>query len=278
MKTGPGSRRGGGPRLDSDEWAVLLDIYLRNRGTPVGVSHPELRDASKHLSLRAQERGRAREGAVLRSSHGLARRLTVLRAIERGDAARAPREARLTWDRFAKDPEACAAAAAAIRLGLPEAEGERNRPSRGPAPFVGQYMVEQVDGAANVYVMALGGSLVTGRGRGAGKPYLKIGRSMDSRRREDELNQAFPPGLGLRWKCLFTRTFSSGQAAHEVEQSVLTALAGRGACIGGEFLRCTPSEVSRLIRAEARRLGHKCLPAAAGDAREGEQGASRVPE
>ncbi|MGZ8284168.1 MAG: GIY-YIG nuclease family protein [Allosphingosinicella sp.] len=126
--------------------------------------------------------------------------------------------------------------------------------------------------------MALGGSLVTGRGRGAGKPYLKIGRSMDSRRREDELNQAFPPGLGLRWKCLFTRTFSSGQAAHEVEQSVLTALAGRGACIGGEFLRCTPSEVSRLIRAEARRLGHKCLPAAAGDAREGEQGASRVPE
>jgi len=109
-----GSNRGGGPRLDAADWTVLLDIYLRHRGEPIGENHPELVAASELLSLRASERGRPRPGANLRSTHGLARRLTVLRAIERGDEGDAPREALGVWRRFAKNPVACEAEAQRI--------------------------------------------------------------------------------------------------------------------------------------------------------------------
>jgi len=274
-KAGPGSRRGGGPRLDSDEWAVLLDIYLRHRGAPLGVTHPELQAASRHLSLRARGKGRAREGAELRSAHGLARRLTVLRAIERGDTVGAPREAVLTWQRYGADPQGCADFVASFGWWRSNEPVGSPRPSRGPTPFAGQYVVEQHEGAATVYVMMLRGALLARKKNYLLKPFVKIGRSSDPVRREGELNFAFPPGLGLSWVCIFQQSFPSGDMAHEAEQSVLAGLADLGLCIGGEFVRCSPEEVVRAVKSETKRLERKSLPATACDASKAADGASR---
>lgn len=74
---GPGSSRGGGPRLDVAEWIVLLDIYQRSGGAVIGLRHPELIDASRILSTYAAVRGGARGESSLRSPDGLARRLAI---------------------------------------------------------------------------------------------------------------------------------------------------------------------------------------------------------
>lgn len=93
-----GPWRGGGPWLNTAEWALLLDIYPRNRGKAIGSAHPELRAASELLPLRVSKRGQASVGTVLRSPHGLARRITVLRALDRGDLIRGPRHGRCASD------------------------------------------------------------------------------------------------------------------------------------------------------------------------------------
>lgn len=252
----PGSRRGGGPRLDAADWIVLLDIYLRHRGRPIGTSHPDVQYASRLLSSRAEARGRAREGAVLRSGHGLVRRLTVLRALDRGHTAGAPVEARRAWERFSASPANCAAAAASIARSFDHSSDDLSlpQPSRGPIPFTGQYLVDQCDGLTKVYVMELAGPSITKIDEAAAASpdrYMKIGRSNDVRRRESELNEGFPPGLGLRWRCIFTRQFATGAEAHAVEQTILSRLAEFGKTIGGEFAKLAPREITALVEEES---------------------------
>ena len=61
---------------------------------------------SAQLGTVAAQRGAARRGTRLRSPAGLRRRLTVLRALERGEGARAPVEAAAAWARYSNDPAA----------------------------------------------------------------------------------------------------------------------------------------------------------------------------
>ena len=242
----PGSNRGGGPRLDASDWVILLDIFLRNKGEPIGESHHELVAASELLSRRAGERGRPRPGANLRSTHGLARRMTVLRSLERGDERALPREAVLVWRRYASDPAGCSSEAMRISGSTLRGGLTSQSPSRGPAPFAGTYFVEQECGPSSVYLMELRGRLPNGL-RGGKLAFLKVGRSSHVGRREAELNAGFPPGLGLLWTCIFSRSLPDAQLAHDVEQAVLGELTQVGATIGGEFLRHPSEEVRKLI-------------------------------
>jgi hypothetical protein len=249
-----GSRRGGGPRLSAEEWIVLLDIHLRHRSVP-GGSTAAIEEVVGLLASLASRRGKARHGAQLRSRHGLLRRMTVLRALERGRYEGQPIEAVETWKRFAKDPAGCGDAAREIRQragallagAAPRDQGPARR-SHGPAPSFGQFTSDREDGGCHVYLMELVGpyrALMNAIDDHEG--IFKLGRTNALDRRTSELNQAFPPGLGLAWRPVASIDCDDGAIAHALEQRLLDRLEADGRSLGGEFVRLGRKEAIGLF-------------------------------
>lgn len=89
--------RGGGARLDAAEWGALINFFLQYRETTDVEYDVALRRLSEQLAKQAAVRGTPRQGTQLRSPAGLKRRITVLRALERGDGRGTPIEARAAW-------------------------------------------------------------------------------------------------------------------------------------------------------------------------------------
>lgn len=249
MRTG---RVGGGPRLSLDEWVALVQIHRSNSGAVIGPSHPDLQSASPLLARLAEARGIARAGAQLRSPEGLARRLSVLRRIAQGDLERAPQDALAAWRLFEQDPAAANAIAAGILSSGPTGgSGVRSpfsgsafenpataEPSRGPAPFAGTISMQRAGTPEWVYLMILDGAA---QSPGGGKrAYIKIGRSADTERREAELNEGFPPGIGMQWRTIHRLGPFGPAQAHAIEQEILSRLAASGLTIGGEFAKGDP--------------------------------------
>ncbi|MGX1786504.1 GIY-YIG nuclease family protein [Bosea sp. NPDC055332] len=237
-------RRGGGPRLSADEWTVLLDIHLRSRSGTTAARTSDIDRAVDTLAKIASRVGQARAGAQLRSRNGLLRRMTVLRALDRGEFANAPREAREIWQRFQSDSVACARAAAMINhredigpnLGSTAIAAPITR-SHGPVPVFGSFSVTRDDGANHVYLMEfVADRPIAAVIASSDRAVLKLGRTNDLERRRAELNQGFPPGIGLEWRLLALVTCASAAAAHALEQSLLDRLEAKGACLGREFL------------------------------------------
>ena len=268
------ARVGGGPRLSLEEWFSLIQIHHANAGAVIGPSHPDIQSASPVLARLAEVRGSARAGAQLRSPEGLARRLSVLRRIARGDLGRAPRDALTAWRLFEEDPAAAYAIAArtllhspTIRLGMPESfpgsdleDAIMMEPSRGPVPFAGTVSIQRWGTPEWVYLMLLDGP--------ARKPdhekhmYIKVGRSTDTVRREAELNEGFPPGLGLKWRTIHRLGPFDPSEAHAIEQEVLSHLAAVGLTVGGEFARGDPEYIRGIADAVLADFGADCpLPA-----------------
>ena len=250
-----GSRRGGGPRLERDEWVILLDIHLRHAGKTGRDRNRDMDQAVQVLSRIASRRGQARPGAVLRSRHGLLRRLTVLRALASGATAGTPHEAQAVWNAYGHDPSACAREAAAIAArelawtASPFVSMDTVPRSHGPGPSFGSFEMMRDDGAAHVYLMELVADarwveLVNG----ASGRIIKLGRSNDIDRRCSELNDGFPPTIGLTWRVADTVTCEKAGTAHAIEQAMLDICEARGFCLGREFLSLAPDTARNLLR------------------------------
>jgi hypothetical protein len=245
---------GGGPALDFAEWLALVQLHRSAGGAVLGPGHPAVVAASPVLAQLAGARGSARRGAQLRSPDGLARRLAVVRRMERGDTSRIPREASAAWRRFADDPAGAEELATAILRGEvgdgPQGaveEGGGPSLSRGPVPFAGTVSVERVGGPEAIYLMVLEGALPPAAAQEPKLRYVKIGRSQDTARREQELNQGFPPGLGISWRVRHEIRLPSGEHAHRLEQAALGAIATRGMSIGAEFCIGAPAMLWALV-------------------------------
>lgn len=232
---------GGGPKLMMAEWVALIHLQ-QTFASDRRMLNTALERASERLQAEAAKTGRPRPGTRLRSPAGLARRLTVVRALAAGQLEGLPSEAIAAWNMFATTPEDARATAVEL-LGLDavvtgSGPAAVAMPARGPEPSFGTFISEREDGATVVYVMQLVGRAVA-RLEGAANEtaFVKVGRSNDPERRADELNCGFPPGCGLEWRHAADREFPSADAAHAFEQSVLATLHGRGLCIGGEYAR-----------------------------------------
>jgi hypothetical protein len=259
---------GGGPRLNVQEWIALIHIHRTNNGTVLAADHPDLVAASPKLARLAEMRGSARYGTKLRSPEGLARRLTVLRQAERGDLTQLPRDGLSAWRQFEQDPEnanatallilelpnaLCRAECSAIDPTLFSSEAETTA-SRGPPPFVGMLNVERLGAPEWVYLMVLEGDVLGSSS--TDPPYIKVGRSCDIERRRAELNQGFPPGLGIQWQTFHVLGPMDPVGAHVLEQEILTTLVTHRLAIGREFCRGAPSSLCDLANAIAARNSH----------------------
>jgi hypothetical protein len=261
------SRRGGGPRLDRDEWIVLLDIHLTNREGATEQRARSIDLAVEVLSKIASRRGRARLDARLRSHHGLHRRLTELRALDRGNAINTPREALEVWLRYRHDPEGCAEAAATIirreRVDhVVAVDGHEAMPrSHGPVPSFGSFDSVRDDGCTQIYLMELvaqppfAAMARTQRG-----PIFKIGRTNEPVRRRLELNQGFPPGIGLEWRLVGTLECPDARVAHAVEQAALDRCEAGGHCIGREFVSLSLAKATQIMAEISASFGVGGLP------------------
>lgn len=241
-------RTGGGPRLTRSEWAALIMINRAHAGN-AGKLADALERASMRLTLTAAEAGAARPGTRLRSPSGLRRRLTVVRALEAGQSAGLPAEARRAWALFTDHPaEAFRLADEILAPGDVEASSVGTAPSRGPAPTFGQMVSVREDGENRVYLLRLAGpSAKLLYGGSPSLAVIKIGRSANPLRRRDELNWGFPPGCGLEWRLENDLAFPSCAEAHAFEQTLLKRLQREGATIGGEYARVPPKEVAELL-------------------------------
>lgn len=245
-------RRGGGPRLTADEWIILLDIFLRNGRKALSPEHPDVVQVAPLLTSLASKHGRAREGAMLRSPAGIARRLGVFRRLSLDDMRAIPAEALTIWQSMHDSPALAAKSAVdiverenyapAVTLEIGGA-----KPSRGPPPFSGSLMVERSGASTIVYAMLLEASPAERiRISSSGLPFMKFGICSDLTRREAELNQAFPPGIGLSWRRHWHCSLPDADHAYNIEQAILDALAVRGVAIGGEFCRMEPGSAVAL--------------------------------
>jgi hypothetical protein len=157
------------------------------------------------------------------------------------------------WAEFMPDSAKLHAAAEAIRAqiladALGQAETVSLAPmtqdeaasvsvSRGPRPSFGEVVHTSVDGETRVYLMRLVGRLAElfPSHNLHQRAVIKVGRTNDVKRRVEELNGGFPPGLELSWRPELTQTFANGAAAHDVEQFLIQDLSRRGYAIGREF-------------------------------------------
>jgi len=218
---------GGGPKLRMAEWVALIHLQ-QTLGDDRHALNAALARASERLEAEAGKTGRPRRGTRLRSPAGLARRLTVVRALAAGRLEGLPVEAIAAWNLFASAPEDAHSAATELLGNNPvvvKLESARiPAPSRGPQPSFGTVISEREDSATAVYVMELAGRAAANlEGAADGLVFIKVGRSADTGRRRDELNWGFPPGCGLEWRLAAQRHFQSGDAAHAFEQSILDA-------------------------------------------------------
>ncbi len=113
------------PRLNREEWILLLDLYLRRRPHSVAANDPELLEISDRLAQTS--RGQASPERQWRSPDGLRARMSVFRVldpeVETPDTKRAAIGAQV-WNEFAHRPSACVAAAADLRARLSPPSGE----------------------------------------------------------------------------------------------------------------------------------------------------------
>lgn len=253
-------RRGGGPRLDRDEWTILFDIHMRHRDGATKDRAHDIEHAVGILSQIASRRGQARSGAQLRSIAGLSRRMTELRALDRGNAVNTPREAREIWLRYRADPEGCSRAAAVIMrreegLDAPTSHGEGQPRSHGPLPSFGSYSLVRSDSETQVYLMELMADArwasVAHTDRG---PIFKLGRTNDTGRRRLELNQGFPPNLGLEWQLIQAFECPDARTAHSLEQNILDQCEAAGHCLGREFLSIDRATIQRMLAQNAEHM------------------------
>ncbi|WP_449256028.1 GIY-YIG nuclease family protein [Bosea sp. (in: a-proteobacteria)] len=109
--------------------------------------------------------------------------------------------------------------------------------SHGPVPVFGSFSVARDDGANHVYLMEfVADRPIAAVVASSDRAVLKLGRTNDLERRRAELNQGFPPGIGLEWRLLALVTCANAAAAHILEQSLLDRFEAEGACFGREFL------------------------------------------
>ncbi len=118
--------RGGGPRLDGEEWILLLDIFHRHGSRANAGLDSELTRASALLAARAAGRSGVRSGVQVRSVEGLRRRLVELQMLSRGASSRAPKAAQQAWDRYGQDLVNCRRAA--LEIGAKANRGSRHNP------------------------------------------------------------------------------------------------------------------------------------------------------
>jgi hypothetical protein len=118
--------RGGGPRLDGEEWILLLDIFHRHGSHANAGLDAELAHASALLAARAAGRSGVRTGVQVRSVEGLRRRLVELQMLSRGVRSRAPKAAQQVWERYGQDPVSCKRAA--LEIGAGAGRGSRYNP------------------------------------------------------------------------------------------------------------------------------------------------------
>lgn len=96
-------------------------------------------------------------------------------------------------------------------------------------------------GPAWLYVAALDGVATD-----LNEIFVKVGRSNDIRRRENDLNFALPRRLGLRWRMVTAWRVSSPAVAHLAEQTILQSESTAGRSAGGEFLVIRPDSIAML--------------------------------
>lgn len=146
-------------------------------------------------------------------------------------------------EEFAGKRRRLAAEAMRARRRLAAAAERPDAPSRGPAPASFLSLFCDDEGLACLYVAALGGVVLEG-----GEIFVKIGRSNNIRRREKDLNFAFPQRLGLRWRMIAAWQLQRPMLAHLAEQTILQSEAAAGRSAGGEFLLMAQSEIGGLLR------------------------------
>ncbi|MCC0808662.1 GIY-YIG nuclease family protein [Methylobacterium sp. W2] len=127
--------------------------------------------------------------------------------------------------------------------------------SRGPNPWFGSTQVHRIDGETKLYLMQLVGNVDALFPRLkptiSQRAVIKIGRSSDPRRREEELNCGFPPAAEVRWKLRHAQPFKDANDAHAAEQQLLQDLDSRKCSIGKEFAVIPVKELDTLLAAYA---------------------------
>ncbi|APZ97617.1 hypothetical protein BWQ93_03285 [Sphingopyxis sp. QXT-31] len=144
-----------------------------------------------------------------------------------------PRPHHDAWRAFLDDPGSLLQRADVIAregLGSGGSAVSDSMVSRGPVPFEGTLVSTRVaDDAHHLYLLML---CVAGT-----KPkWFKLGISRDVPRRICELNEGFPPKMGMRWRLIAAQRFADGWLAHRAEQQLLSRIAAEGLSAGGEFL------------------------------------------
>lgn len=121
--------------------------------------------------------------------------------------------------------------------------------SRGPKPSFGEITQTRKDGETWLYAMRLKGQVPkVWSGRALhGAAVIKVGRSNDVKRRCEEMNCGFPPGLDLRWVVEATQLFATGDEAHDAEQRLLTMLGSKDMAIGDEFAVVPEKQLHSLL-------------------------------
>lgn len=119
---------------------------------------------------------------------------------------------------------------------------------RGPAPTSGERQTVLSDSPTSLYLMTLvGASSEVHPQLNENRAIIKIGISVDPRRRLRELNSGYPPGLVLSWNLMDVAEFSNGQTAFANEGRVLEALRRLGNWIGGEFGVVEKTELQKVL-------------------------------
>jgi hypothetical protein len=198
---------GGGPKLKMAEWVALIHLQQTSDGDR-HVLNSALARASERLEAEAAKTGRPRPGTRLRSPAGLARRLTVVRALATGRLEGRPSEAIAAWNMFATAPEDARATAVEL-LGLDAVMTGSGPaavaiPARGPEPSFGTFISEREDGATAVYVMQLVGRAAAHlEGAANGMAFVKVGRSNDPRTPRGRVELGISAGLrsGMAPRC-----------------------------------------------------------------------------
>lgn len=121
--------------------------------------------------------------------------------------------------------------------------------SRGPRPSFGKFEQNREDGETTLYAMRLIGPVAQAMPSRpwVGQALVKVGRSNDVKRRCEELNCGFPPGLELRWEVAYAQRFACADDAHDAEQRLLKMLEDKRMTIGREFAVVPEKQLAGLL-------------------------------
>jgi hypothetical protein len=237
------SGRGPFPPWSWDELLLALWTASHHVGAAIPPRHPEITGLS--FLLRSAHGEDAVAAPRMRNPHGVARKVwRYLALLEGRSFERGSELERQVWAEFITDPQR-----------LPElARDALNRlvalpltPSRGPPPTIGKTTCYRRDVGAFLYLAVL-----DGLPSDCDAIILKVGRSNQPRRREDQLNFGLPLALGLRWRMAKWWYLPDSMVAHQAEQAILSREAAAGTCIGGEFVRIAKRDFGEFVsRCEA---------------------------